>query len=170
MRDKVKFYLNLTNGIEFLSDPDFKEDYNFIRIQSCSCERHLWDKILLDLDYNFLLDIALGYTVVICDASPHKKFSRALYQGVEFIQYTLNRVWLNKITVPYVKEMNCSKYFNNEFNILSKATIKKIKYLRKFLNTDKINIIYIGTKTEHDGNYDYFKELLVNKYKEEYYE
>ena len=50
-----RYYLNLTNGIEFLDNPDFNEDYRFVRIQSTVCERHLWDKLLSDLDYNFLL-------------------------------------------------------------------------------------------------------------------
>jgi hypothetical protein len=170
MNNKIKIYLNLTNGIEFLSDTDFKEDYNFVRIQSCACERHLWNKILSDLDYNFLMDIALGYTVIVCDASPHKMFSRALYQGVEFIKYALNRIWLDKMTIPYVKGIRCDKYFNEEFNKLDKSTLKKIKYLRKFLNTDKIDIICISTTTTHDGDYNYFKKLLVDKYKEVYYE
>lgn len=170
MNNKIKIYLNLTNGIEFLSDTDFKENYNFVRIQSCACERHLWNKILSDLDYNFLMDVALGYTVIVCDASPHKMFSRALYQGVEFIKYALNRIWLNKMTIPYLKGIRCDKYFNEEFNKLDKSTLKKIKYLRKFLNTDKIDIICISTATTHDGDYNYFKKLLVDKYKEVYYE
>ena len=54
----VNYYLNLTNGIEFLDRPDFNiKEYKFVRIQSTACEKHLWDKILMDLDYNFLLDI-----------------------------------------------------------------------------------------------------------------
>ena len=55
----IKYYLNLTNGIEFLDNPDFNEDYRFVRIQSTTCERHLWNKLLSDLDYNFLLDLLL---------------------------------------------------------------------------------------------------------------
>lgn len=52
----VNYYLNLTNGIEFLDRPDFNiKEYKFVRIQSTACEKHLWDKILMDLDYNFLL-------------------------------------------------------------------------------------------------------------------
>lgn len=157
----TKIYLNLTNGIEFLSEPDFKEDYKFVRIQSCSCERHLWNKILLDLDYNFLMDIALGYNVVVCDASPHKLLSRALYQGVEFINYALNRILLDKEITCYVKDVNCTNYFRDEFKTIDKKTINKIKYLRKFLNTDTIQIKCIGINTEHDGDYKYFKDLLI---------
>lgn len=161
---ETKFYLNLTNGIEFLSEENFKENYKFVRIQSCSCERHLWNKILLDLDYNFLIDVALGYRVVVCDASPHKVFSRALYQGVEFINYALNRILLNKEIKCFVKDMDVTKYFREQFKNLDKKTIKKIKYIRKFLNTDKIEIVCVGTNTKHDGDYEYFKKLLIEKY------
>lgn len=161
MENKIKYYLNLTNGLEFLDDPDFKEEYKFVRIQSCSCERHLWDKILLDLDYNFLLDVALGYKVVVLDASPHKVLSRALYQGVEFIIYALNKIWFNKEVDPIVNGMNCKEYFREIVKNLSKPTLKKIKYLRKFLNTNEVDIICIGTNTTHDGDYEYFKQLLL---------
>lgn len=57
------------------------------------------------------MDIALGYNVVVCDASPHKLLSRALYQGVEFINYALNRILLDKEITCYVKDMNCTNYF-----------------------------------------------------------
>ena len=74
------------------------------------------------------------------------------------------------MTIHYVKGIRCDKYFNEKFNKLDKSTLKKIKYLRKFLNTDKIDIICISTTTTHDGDYNYFKKLLVDKYKEVYYE
>lgn len=157
-----KYYLNLTNGLELLSNPNFNKEYKFVRIQSCTCERHLWNKLLLDLDYNFLMDIALGYNVIVYDSSPHKLLSRALYQGVEFINYTLNRVWLNKKIIPYVNNHNCEDYFEEEFKNLDKKVIKKLKYVKKFLNTDTINITCIGEMTKNDGNYEYFKNILIN--------
>lgn len=162
-KSNIKVYLNLTNGIEFLDFPDFNiKDYRFVRIQSCACERHLWNKILSDLDYNFLIDLAIGNKVIVCDTSTSKLLSRALYQGVEFIQFALNKIWLNKDTTPYVRNMNCKDYFEKEFLKLEKSTLKKIKYLRKFLNTDNVEIICVGRQTEHDGDYEYYRKILLD--------
>lgn len=56
----MKYYINLTNGIEFLK-PEWKcKNYNYIRIRSTLCERKDFNAILDNLDYNFLLDIATG--------------------------------------------------------------------------------------------------------------
>lgn len=159
---ETKVYLNLTNGIDFLEDPDFKEDYKFVRIQSSACERHCWDKILMELDYNFLMDVALGYNVIVYDTSNKRIVSRALYQGLAFVNYALNRIWLNKIVKPDVKGMDCSEYFNEEFLKIKDKSLKKIKYVKKFLNTDKLHLGYIGKQTTHDGDYTYYKNLLIS--------
>lgn len=57
---KTVHYLNLTNGIDFIPELSSKNfDYKFVRIQSSLCERHCFNQLLQDLDYNFLFDIAL---------------------------------------------------------------------------------------------------------------
>lgn len=159
----VKHYLNLTNGIEFLEDSE-NINFNFVRIQSCACERHLWDKIILDLDYHFLLDIALGYKVIVYDTSAKKEESRAMFQGLKFIEYVLNRVWFNKKIDIEVKGMNCKKYFEEGYRELSNISLKKIKYLRKFLDTDKICLLSVCKNTKHDGDYKYYKQVLLENY------
>lgn len=160
-----RYYLNLTNGIEFLENPDFNKEYKFVRIQSSTCERHLWNKLLLDLDYNFLLDLALGNEVVICDTSPRKDISRALYQGVEFIRFVLYKYWFGKEICPYVRGINCNSYFQKEYNKIEDETFKKLKYLKKFLNTDELKITCISFNTKHDGDYDYYKNVLIQNNK-----
>lgn len=158
MAEKVINYLNLTNGLEYM---DEIENYKFVRIQSTYCEQKLFDKVIQDLDYNFLLDIAQGNTIKVYDASSrNKKQSRALYQGIEFIRYVLNRRWLNKNIKAYVKGMNVTDYFNVKYNSLSVTTRKKLDYVKKFLNTDKINIEKYCKKSLHDGDWEYFKDLL----------
>lgn len=143
-----KHYLNLTNGIEYLDT--INRDYKFVRIQSTYCEQRLWNYLLQDLDYNFLMDLALGYKVIVYDTSQHKNKSRALYQGLEFIKYILNRVWFNNEINPIVKGTNCRKYFNQEYNKLEERTINKIKYFRKFLIADNIDLDCECMKTIHD--------------------
>ena len=55
----IKNYVNLTNGIEALQQYKLAH-YAFIRIQSTACEQHSWDKILQDLDYDFLMNVELA--------------------------------------------------------------------------------------------------------------
>lgn len=160
--EKVKIYLNLTNGIEWLEKLGLDiENVKFIRIQSCTCERHLWDKLIADLDYNFLLDLALGYEVKVYDTSARKQESRAMYQGLEFVKYVLNRVWFNKMTEATCRGKKCDKYFDKAYKSIPDNIMKKVKYLRKFLNTDKINLSSYCIRTEHDGDYEYYRKILI---------
>lgn len=156
---KIK-YLNLTNGLEYL---DEIEDYKVIRIQSTLCEAKCWDKLINDLDYNFLLDLAQGNTIEIYDTSSKKNMSRALYQGVEFIRYILLRRWFNSKPdeiSAVVNGYDATKYFETEYKKLSKDTKKKLDYVKKFVIGNGIYIKRICKKSLHDGKYNYFKEIL----------
>ena len=157
MDEKITNYLNLTNGLEYINEIP---NYKLVRIQSTYCEQKLFGRMIQDLDYNFLFDIAQGNIVRIYDTSSNKKQSRALYQGIEFIKYTLNRRWLNKNVSAYVKGMNVTDYFNVKYNSLNTTAKKKLDYVKKFLNTDKINIEKYCKKSLHDGEWKYFKNLL----------
>ena len=61
--------------------------------------------------------------------------------------------------------MNCSEYFQKEYKKLDNKTFKKLKYLKKFLNTDKINLTCISFNTNHDGDYNYYKNILIKNNK-----
>lgn len=156
---KVEKYLNLTNGLEYLKEI---KEYKVIRIQSTLCEAKCWDKLINDLDYNFLLDLAQGNTVKIYDTSSKKNMSRALYQGVEFIKYVLNKRWFNKEEKTFVNGHNVTSYFRQEYCKLSQNTKKKLDYIKKFLITDQIHIKTYCKKSLYDGKYEYFRELLVS--------
>lgn len=153
-------YLNLTNGLEYLDEID---EYKLVRIQSTICEQKNWNKLIQDLDYNFLFDLAQGNTVEIYDTSSNKKISRALYQGVEFIRYVLLRRWFGAKPAdlsPCVKGIDVSKYFEQEYQKLDRSTKKKVDYVKKFVNSNGVYIRTYCKKSLHDGNYDYFKKLL----------
>lgn len=157
----VKVYLNLTNGIEFLENKLMHTRvYDFIRIQSTACEQKRWDFILQDLDYGFLMDIALGYNVYVVDFGANKETSRAVYQGIEFIKYVLNRRWLNNITIPKVRGNDCANYFDECYRNLDKRTLKKLDYFKKFLLTETINLYGQSQSTSKDGDYEYYKNIL----------
>ena len=156
-----KIFINLTSGIEKLPPLlNKKIGIDFLYIQSTACEQKRWGFILQDLDYNFLLCLATGISCSIIDCSAHHKTSRAMWQGVEWIKYALSRRWLNKIYTPKVRGMNCEKYFNEQYNKLSKQTFKKVDYFKKFILTDNININIVCSQSKHHGDDIFFKEEL----------
>ena len=75
----VHNYINLTNGVEAIST--LQGDYRFIRIQSTVCEQKLWDRLIQDLDYDFLMNLALGHKCIVYDFGARKPIPRAVYQG-----------------------------------------------------------------------------------------
>lgn len=156
---KIIHYLNLTNGIEILNDFQLI-NFRFMRIQSTACEQKRWDFILRDLDYDFLMNLALGNPVIIYDFSAKKAVPRSVYQGVEWIRYILNRVWFDRETTAYVKNHDCTDYFREKYKEIDKSTFIKLKYFKKFLHTNKLNIYVYTKQTKHDGDFDYFNLVL----------
>lgn len=167
----MKYYLNLTNGIEWVQDLNVPiKDIGCIRIQSTKCEQKDWSYIIEDLDYQFLLDLALGEDVVVLDCSPKKDVSRALYQGVEWLKYVLNRRWFDREEDCFVKSNKVNNYFNEEYKLLSRRAKNKLDYLKKFLLTDKIYLQGICKGTSMDSNYEGYKQILKGVFSDEHSE
>lgn len=154
----IAYYLNLSNGIEAI-EHWFFSGLNFVRMQSTWMEQKQTDAFISDIDYDFLMHLALGYRIVLYDFTKRgrKKMSRAMWQGVKWLEYVLNRIWFGKETEF---EQGMHVFFQEEFEKLSRKTKKKIKYFRKFLKTDHLDIDIICDLTEHDGDYCYFSKLL----------
>lgn len=168
-----KNYFNLTNGIEALLDSSSTEsNFGFVRIQSTWCERKEWMKILQDLDYDFLLNLALGNNIIVYDCGARKKYSRAIYQGVTWIEYALNKFWFgidpDKILV---KGKDSTEYFRHCYDRIFKfdsnkekdALKKKLTYFKKFLNTDKIKLVGASKETDKDQCYEFYFSILKKK-------
>ena len=139
----VHNYVNLTNGVEAI--PTLQGDYRFIRIQSTICEQRLWDRLIQDLDYDFLMNLALGHKCVVYDFGARKPIPRAVYQGLEFVKYVLNRRWLDKEYITNVnrsknkeRKNNCNDYFAKCYEQLEDRTKKKLDYFIPYINTDVI--------------------------------
>jgi hypothetical protein len=158
---KTKHFINLTNGISALNTFTSVKDWHFIRILSTHCESKQWGKILQYLDNDFLLYLSLGYNCYVYDYSHHGKMSRACYQGIEWVRYALNKNWFKKEIRVNMNGTNCKEYFRKEYKKLDRPTINKLKYFKKFLNTKKIRIQIISGHTSHDGDYSYFREILI---------
>ena len=161
----VHNYINLTNGVEAI--PTLQGDYRFIRIQSTICEQRLWDRLIQDLDYDFLMNLALGHKCVVYDFGARKPIPRAVYQGLEFVKYVLNRRWLNKEYITNVnrsknkeRKNNCNDYFYKCYEQLEDRTKKKLDYFLPYINTDVIDLKCVTNCTEHDGDKDFYREVL----------
>ena len=158
-------YINLTNGIEYI--PEIKNVHGYIRIQSTACEQKRWWFIIRDLDYSFLLSVALGNKVIIYDTSAHKNISRALFQGVEWVKYVLNRYWLGEEITPVVHNCNCKKYFNQCYEAPSLErgmAVSRLKYIKKLINPEVVDIDVVSKLTYQDGDYEYFSQILRRNY------
>ena len=159
----IKHFINLSNGIEYI--PHIPNEYSFIRIQSTYCEQKRWNDILLELDYSFLMSLALGHKCIVYDKSAKHKVPRAIWQGLEWVKYTLNLVWFNKEVKAVTRGMNVTSYFNSQFLVLPRQTIKKLCYFKKFLITDKLDIEAITENTRNDSKYEVLKSLLIDTQK-----
>jgi len=150
----MKHFINLTNGLEWLYELR-GTPFSFIRIQSSHVERKDYDKIMAQLDSNFLLMLAAGETCIVYDCSSSERKPKSLKLGVSYIEYILNKIWLNK---EIVFERGYHHYFKTVK--LSRPVAQKIKYFKKFLNTQCITIPVKFKQTLNDGNYSYFDNLL----------
>lgn len=163
----MKFnYINLTNGIEAI--PRISEGYKFIRIQSTICEQKNWDRLIQELDYDFLMNLALGNECIVYDFGARKPIPRAVYQGLEFVKYALYRRWLGKEYISNVKRSNnsgrknnCNGYFDKCYRSLEDRTKKKLDYFLPYINTEEIRLECITDCTQHDGDKFFYKNILL---------
>jgi hypothetical protein len=152
-------WLNLTNGIEALPLP-MGEEIRFVRIQSTACEQKRWSQIIEDLDYNFLMHLAQGEHCVVVDFSVRRRMTRAVWQGVAWLNYALNRRWFDLEITVWTRRHNATSYFREQYNVLTFAAKKRLDYVKKFLNCTSVNIVGCGDSTRHDSDYKFFRSFL----------
>lgn len=163
-------YINLTNGIEAIKTLPPNTNFRFCRIQSTVCEQHLWDKLLLELSDDLLLNLALGHTCIIYDYGARKTVPRSIHTGVEFIRYVLNRRWFNRCCSPTIQRndhtsVKVDHLFDHYYRNLSKNAKHKIDYFKHYLSTDTINLQTKTDATVHDGDYAYYRNILQERSK-----
>lgn len=147
----MRHFINLTNGIEHLQHFADTWAVAFIRIQSTTCEQKDWDRLILDLDNNLLMYLALGHDCHVWDYSTHRRPARAMRQGLELVRFMLEKYWLGN---DYQAPTGQSTYFRTIQ--LSKPAENKLKYYRKFLCADSIRLTGHSETTIHDGDYEWY--------------
>lgn len=160
-------YINLTNGIEAL--PTLPDGFRFVRIQSTVLEQKLWDRLIQDLDYDFLLNVAIGNECVIYDYGARKPIPRVVYQGVEFIKYVLHKRWLNEEYLTDCNRSNgehirkdCNSYFESCYRNLENRTKKKLDYFKPYVY-GVVDIKTVTDTTIHDGDKQFYRNTLLKE-------
>jgi hypothetical protein len=133
------------------------------------CEQHNWDRLIQDLDYDFLLNVALGNECYIYDYGANKSIPRAVYQGVEFLKYVLHMRWLdeeyysncNRKTGNDIR-IDSNSYFDSCYKDLDKRTKKKLDYFKPYV-AGQINIFTITGSTVHDNDKNFYKGILLKE-------
>ena len=162
MKQKMYNFINLTAGLEHLIEYLLMH-FMFLRLQTTHLESGQLERFLQEVDNNLLMHLALGRKCCIFDMTSRKQkgnISRALWQGVPWITYCLERAWFKRET-SYKYGMQC--HFKGQYACLTKPTKNRLKYYRKFLLTDKIDLGYICEATDHDGDLEFYQGL-VRKY------
>lgn len=172
------YFLNLTNGIEYLPETDFGQ-VHFVRLRSTTVERKDWLYMLMDLDHNFLLHLALGKECIFVDYGTNRKNSKTVYHAIPMIEYILTRRWFGTKIEEYRLGRNTDKkcydvkdQYKHAYNELfvfdstpEKNRLKtKLDYYKRFLD-GKINLTAISESTHNDGNYPYYVNILKTQYK-----
>ena len=157
-------FINLTNGIEAIERFGLT-DYQFVRIQSSICEAKHWERLLEQMDDNLLMNLALGNHCVIYDFSANKEIPRALYQGVAFLEFVLERRWFNRNSPMVIRRMiNNDTYYENAYQKIQRNKLikKKLDYFKKFLIAKNLNITIKYGHTDLDSRYDEYRKILLN--------
>ena len=169
--------LNMTNGLELLDFFDyFDEKIMFVNIQSTHLEQKRYDLMMSRLGADFLMKAALGHNMYIFDFGARKPTSRAIYQGSRFLVYALERAWFNKIPTKFfirprsdkATAINVAKEFDYRYRQLSKSTLNYLKKFRTYaknariMGDDRVNIIGLSAPTVHDGDSEYYVDVVRN--------
>ena len=162
-----KHYLNLSNGILALEEEEYglMNNYSFIRIQSTACEQGNLASIIDTISDDLLMNTALGHNIHLYDFGSRTPIPRAFWMGVEWLKYVLHKIWFHTTYTPVNRrgklDTSLGSYFELKFRELSDSSRNRIKYYRKWLNTDTINISTHAKQTKLESQYDYMKTILT---------
>jgi hypothetical protein len=137
--------VNLTRGV-FCPHLDRKHpaypigNYRYSRIQSTQCEMKQWDAVVLSLGADLWMHLALGHRLVVHDYSekPYKhddgmkRETRACWQGLQFIRYVAERMWMMPLTSAYGRNRQqlMNPQFSYFFDDLKGTTKNYVRYWR----------------------------------------
>lgn len=150
----MRHFVNLSNGLRCPHIAEIKK-VNFLRLQSTHCEQKLWAKVLENLGPEFLVAAAQGI-VVVHDRSEKPRVPRALWQGVDWVGYALQRAWFGPILTHFNRwgspmriaricysrnGMLISRYWEEQYRQLPRRVKNNLKYYRQFVTVPEVMIL-----------------------------
>ena len=165
--DNVVVYINITNGIEFLPTLEkYDIEPKFCSIQSTHLEQKELDPILIGLGSELLMDLAQGKNVLIIDYGTRKEISRAVYQGIPFIKFCLEKIWYGYtpeelFIIPRKEDarpLPIKDTYEKWFHLLNRKTKRHLsRFSDLAISQDmKVHITGISASTEQDGHRDFY--------------
>lgn len=142
--------------------------YQFLRIQSTACEQQLYDALLESLDANLLMSLALGRQCLVWDlGSRNKKRAapRAIWYGLEFVKYTLYRIWFRTEYLPWLRGHNSIREFNQAYeDKVSQGTKNRLRYYSRWIRPglDTVPLYGVYKATTHDRDLEYHQSIVNN--------
>lgn len=172
-------YVNETNGLQAL--PILFElgiPARFCHVRSTHFESKATSAAIKELPQEMLLSAALGEHILVVDYGACKDRSRAVYQGIPYVKYVLDRAWLGIVpekvwirprsnTRDLLRE--CAGTFDEWYRELGTKAKKKLRSYQgiacESLMPDGVSITGISEATTHDGDKLYYARI-----KKEYFD
>lgn len=154
MSNNLIDYLNLSSGLEWARSVS---DYRLVRLQSSQCESVKFWSIVLELDYQFLIDAATKGVLFHDCGSRSGDVSRAQWQGLEWIKWAYAKA--NGLVLPEVKvrQTNPNSFFEEfyqfgETDKFRKRAKQKLRYVYRLTKADELNIRTKSMPSKYDGD------------------
>ena len=170
----ARHFVNLKNGVEAIPTLDaLGIPHEYLRIQSTMCEVGDMEKVLLELDANFLVSAALGYSCVVYDYGSRDKkrgVPRALWYGLEFVRYALNVEWFGAPDrPPILRGKRVDQDFRRKLGGVSKSCKKRMRYYRQFIPPEvaargAVRLVGVYQFTEHDDDAPFYAGVLRERH------
>lgn len=141
-------YINLTRGalcphLDDL-DPIYLAMVRYVRIPSTWCEQKRWGDILTSLGADFYMDLARGVDVTVHDVSEKDRETRAMWQGLEWVEYACTRTWYrgDEDRVQWVSRsgMNVRRYWDAAYKSLGDTHLALLRYYGNFIRGRGVNL------------------------------
>lgn len=170
-----RIYLNLTNGLQAIPICESMGiEPRFVNIQSTALEQKNYDSVIERLGPDVIMDCASGRHVAVIDYGTRKELSRAVYWGVPFVRYSMDRAWYGMEPAEVLQPMRRSGGVQmNIASQLSEAYERKMghkarAYLRRFKpyavagSRGGTDLIGISIPTSHDGDAEWYAGVYRN--------
>jgi len=129
------------------------------------CEQGHFERLVTELDTSLLLRLALGHCCLVYDyGSRNKKRGapRAIWYGLEFLRYALERIWLGKKGRAFLRGHDVSVMFEEVVGNLSASTRKRLRYYAKFMPPEGLEYVQlygVYRETVHDIDFNYYRSI-----------